>query len=223
MANDGRVLAGSPKLGTAGNLNLGGKTFNPDGKADSSRYFGKHILSQYVRQNAAKSLTASRERYESLYASRGENALEFYRRYASKMVRNYASLFSDASARRRLHRQITRFLGTETIDFVAIDGSCNKDPFNDFIVFSACAYGTKGQFELEAAGGTPRLRYRRWQLDRDVSMVLTCQSLLRWAGFANCPSLDRYPRTRLSHAAASGSQHLPKLMQRSMNGPIRCI
>jgi RNA-directed DNA polymerase len=36
------------------NLNLGGKTFNPDGKADSSRYFGKHILSQYVRENAAK-------------------------------------------------------------------------------------------------------------------------------------------------------------------------
>jgi hypothetical protein len=36
------------------NLKLGGKTFNPDGKADSSRYFGKHILSQYVRESAAK-------------------------------------------------------------------------------------------------------------------------------------------------------------------------
>jgi RNA-directed DNA polymerase len=36
------------------NLNLGGKTFNPDSRADSSRYFGKHILSQYVRENAAK-------------------------------------------------------------------------------------------------------------------------------------------------------------------------
>lgn len=36
------------------NLNLGGKTFNPDGKADSSRYFSKHILSQYVHGNTAK-------------------------------------------------------------------------------------------------------------------------------------------------------------------------
>jgi hypothetical protein len=35
-------------------LNLGGKTFNPDGKADSSQYFGKDILSQHVRENAAK-------------------------------------------------------------------------------------------------------------------------------------------------------------------------
>lgn len=36
------------------NLNLGGKTFNPASKTDSSLYFSKHILSQYVRENAAK-------------------------------------------------------------------------------------------------------------------------------------------------------------------------
>jgi hypothetical protein len=36
------------------NLNLGGKTFSPNNNADSSLYFGKHILSQYVRDNAAK-------------------------------------------------------------------------------------------------------------------------------------------------------------------------
>lgn len=36
------------------NLNLGGKTFNPDGKADPAKYFSKHILSQHVRENAAK-------------------------------------------------------------------------------------------------------------------------------------------------------------------------
>jgi RNA-directed DNA polymerase len=36
------------------NLSLGGKTFNPSNKADPSKYFSKHILSQYVRQNAGK-------------------------------------------------------------------------------------------------------------------------------------------------------------------------
>ena len=35
-------------------LNIAGKTFNPDNKADSSKHFGKHILSEYVRDNAAK-------------------------------------------------------------------------------------------------------------------------------------------------------------------------
>jgi len=39
---------------TIKNLNLGGKTFNPDDKADSNLYFSKQILSHYVRQNAAK-------------------------------------------------------------------------------------------------------------------------------------------------------------------------
>jgi RNA-directed DNA polymerase len=36
------------------NLNLGGKTFSPDNKADPQRYFSKHILSLHVRENAAK-------------------------------------------------------------------------------------------------------------------------------------------------------------------------
>ena len=36
------------------NLNLGGKTFNPNSKADPTLYFSKHILSQHVRENAAK-------------------------------------------------------------------------------------------------------------------------------------------------------------------------
>lgn len=36
------------------NLTLGGKTFSPHNKADPSIHFGKHILSQYVRDNAAK-------------------------------------------------------------------------------------------------------------------------------------------------------------------------
>jgi RNA-directed DNA polymerase len=36
------------------NLTLGGKTFSRNNKADPAVYFGKHILSQYVRENAAK-------------------------------------------------------------------------------------------------------------------------------------------------------------------------
>lgn len=36
------------------NLNLGGKTFNADDKADRNLYFGKAILAQHVRENASK-------------------------------------------------------------------------------------------------------------------------------------------------------------------------
>lgn len=61
---------------TIKNLNLGGKTLNTEPKADPNLYFGKHILSQYVRDNAAKidfsgfagvldGITAAIEDYES--------------------------------------------------------------------------------------------------------------------------------------------------------------
>jgi hypothetical protein len=36
------------------NLNLGGKTFNASSNADTTVHFGKHILSQYVREHAGK-------------------------------------------------------------------------------------------------------------------------------------------------------------------------
>lgn len=118
-----------------------------------------------------QALDSSRSRYEGLYTSRGQNALEFYRAYAHHLVRRYATIFRDPAVRRRLHRQLRRTVGTENIDFVAVDGSCNKDVFNDFIVFSACAYGAKGQLDLEDTTERPRIHYKRWELERDVSMV----------------------------------------------------
>lgn len=118
-----------------------------------------------------KALDHSRGRYEALYQTRGLNAAEFYEKYANRLVRNYAASFLDLGTRRRIHRQIRRAVGSDCIDFVAIDGSCYKDEFNDFVVFSACAYGAKGQLELKETGDRPKIRYRRWELDRDVSMV----------------------------------------------------
>jgi RNA-directed DNA polymerase len=38
---------------TVWNIKIGGKTFSPDPKADTNLHFGKHIFSQYVRENAA--------------------------------------------------------------------------------------------------------------------------------------------------------------------------
>lgn len=115
-------------------------------------------------------LNQSRDRYETLYSSRGASALDFYQQYGRRLIRSYEPRFTDPGTRRRLHREIGRLLG-DRIDFVAIDGSCNKDPFADFLVFSACAYGAKGQLEITEASQRPRIRYRRWELERDVSLV----------------------------------------------------
>lgn len=124
------------------------------------------IIKSYQR-----SLNHSRECYENLFRNRGENALDFHRQYSSRLVRQYSVAFNDPANRRRLHRLIKRALGSDTINFVAIDGSCSKDVFSDFVVFAACAYGAKGQIQLDESGDQPAIRYRRWELSRDVSMV----------------------------------------------------
>lgn len=116
-------------------------------------------------------LDQSRNRYESLYNERGSNALDFYQQFAHRLVRDFLAAFGSTPNCRRLHREIERLFGTAMLDFVAIDGSCNKDPFSDFVTFSACAYGAKGQLSLSDAGERPAIRYRRWELSRDVSMV----------------------------------------------------
>jgi hypothetical protein len=36
------------------NLKLGGKTFNANSNEDTVAYFGKHILSVYIRENVSK-------------------------------------------------------------------------------------------------------------------------------------------------------------------------
>ncbi len=99
-----------------------------------------HIYSSY-----SEALDFSRGRFDELYTSRARNAGEFYHAFFKDLICPFNEHFSDQPSLRTIHRQIERFFGTRQIDFVAIDGTCAKDAFQDFIVFSACAYGAKGQ------------------------------------------------------------------------------
>lgn len=116
-----------------------------------------------------EALAFSRDRFERLYSSRARNAHDFYHEFFHRLVCRYAVHFADPASRRALHRQIEQFFGTREINFVAIDGTCAKDSFQDFVVFSACAYGARGQVSLNDE--PPAVRYQKWALDKDVSMV----------------------------------------------------
>ncbi len=116
-----------------------------------------------------RALTSSRDTYTNLYAERAENGREFYDLFFKQLVIPFRQSFANSSSREYIGRQIERFFDTRQIDFVAIDGTCYKDPFNDFIVFFGGAYGAKGRVSLE--GDPPRIKYHRWEMNRDVSMV----------------------------------------------------
>jgi len=117
----------------------------------------------------SEALTFSREKYTELYHARARNACDFHQAFFHKLILPLAPRFADPAARRHIHRHIERFFGTDKIDFVAVDGTSRKIPFQDFIVFFACAHGAKGQVSL--MDDPPTIRYQKWSLDKDVSMV----------------------------------------------------
>ena len=114
-------------------------------------------------------LRFSRDKYTDLYNGRAENARDFYDVFLNRLTCGFSSNFTDPASRRVLHRYIERFFGGHEIDFVAIDGHNDKKVFQDFIVFSACAYGAKGQVNLDDE--PPTIRYQKWGIDKDISMV----------------------------------------------------
>lgn len=122
-----------------------------------------------IFDNYRKALYDSRLRYEDLYKERVKNAQDFYQKFFNKLIKQYKTLFSDLGSLYQIKKHILQFFETDQIDFVAIDGTCSKDPFKDFITFFGGAYGAKGRISLE--GDPPKVKYHKWAMNKDVSMV----------------------------------------------------
>lgn len=122
-----------------------------------------------IYKSYRKALEDSQEQYENLYRDRAEAARKFYREWFRELITCYKDLWSNQVQVERIRRNIEAFFQRSEIDFCAIDGSCAKDPFTDFMVFFGASYGVKGRLSL--SGFPIRLRYERWSMDQDVSMV----------------------------------------------------
>src|SRR5262249_1189218 len=77
--------------------------------------------------------------------------------------------FTNEGLRRTVRRELLNFFDRDEIQFVSIDGTCKKDPFSDFMVFSSIAYGVRGKVSLQ--GDPPTLKYERRSMEEDVSFV----------------------------------------------------
>lgn len=115
------------------------------------------------------SLKASQKDYEDLYEERAKATEEFYNNFFKDLVRKYIDNFNNNRYRERLQEIIRNKLGTDELNFIAIDGTCSKDQFSDMITFFGGAYGAKGVINLDS--GEHKIKYKRWSLDQDVSMV----------------------------------------------------
>ena len=115
------------------------------------------------------SLQHSIDRYEHAYLSNASNAIRFYNDFLKQLFIPYGEMFSNSHTLNQIVARIEEYFQKREINFVAIDGTCSRDPFNEFMVFFAAAYGVKGCIHI----GTrpPRLQYERWSMDQDVSIV----------------------------------------------------
>lgn len=126
------------------------------------------IISRIFR-SYRDSLRHSQERYEKAYLNNAKGALQFYHDFLNQLFIQYGKEFSNSHTLSQIIAKIEEYFQKREIHFVAIDGTCSQDPFNDFMVFFAAAYGVKGCIHIETQ--PPRLRYERWSMDQDVSLV----------------------------------------------------
>lgn len=115
-----------------------------------------------------RALRLSQDRYGQLYTERAGNAVAFYEDFLKDLIIGYEG-FRQPALRRQIRREAESFFDRDEIQFVAIDGSCNRDAFTDFMVFSSVAYGVRGEISLR--GDPPTLQYKRRSMDEDVSFV----------------------------------------------------
>ena len=116
-----------------------------------------------------KSLEMSQRDYNERLISFSKLLEKRYSELLKDEIVEFAPIFSQQTNRLEIKRYAETFFGTSEINFVAIDGSCMKNVSANFVSFYGGAYGSKGVLSLETPSGT--IRYNRWTLDKDVSMV----------------------------------------------------
>jgi hypothetical protein len=116
-----------------------------------------------------KSLDDSQCRYESMYTERAHNTKKFYDLFFNSLIRQYTSILEDRAGRALLKDKIIQFFGSEDVRFAAIDGTCYKNEFGDYMIFFGAAYSVRGNISFR--GDPPITRYERWSPEQDVSMV----------------------------------------------------
>ena len=116
-----------------------------------------------------KSLDLAQDQYEESLRTTSSNAREFYTHFFRDLVINMGQRLEDLDFRETIAEEAEKFFGKRELNFVAVDGSCHKHKSNEFVSFYGGAYGAKGM--LTILGGKATVEYKRWEIEKDVSMV----------------------------------------------------
>jgi len=116
-----------------------------------------------------KSLDVAQDEYEESVRRGSNNAKRFYDDFFRDLTVNLGSRLTDREFREDVIEHVERFFGKRELNFIAVDGSCDKHSSGEFVSFYGGAYGAKGVLRL--SGTDAVVEYKRWELEKDVSMV----------------------------------------------------
>jgi hypothetical protein len=117
----------------------------------------------------ADSLRVAQEEHTNSLRRHAKYIKKIYPSMLKPHMYSYASEFAQQVRRLELRSLAERFFGSSSIPFVAIDGSCAREVHSEYLMFYGGAYGSRGTVSLSSSGGT--LEYKRWEFNKDVSMV----------------------------------------------------
>ena len=116
-----------------------------------------------------RNLDQAQEDYEKSVKERAINSKKFYDEFFKNLIVNHGPSVKNPIFIDQVTAKIHDFFGKDSLNFVAIDGSCDKHNSNEFISFYGGAYGSRGTLTL--AQSPPIIDYKKWEIDKDVSMV----------------------------------------------------
>ena len=114
-------------------------------------------------------LDRAQDEYEQSVKNGAENTKEFYEHFFKDLTVNIGKMLKEGNLVNNITDEIERFFGKRELDFIAVDGSCHKRSSAEFITFYGGAYGSKGVLSLSK--DSPSLKYKKWEIEKDVSMV----------------------------------------------------
>lgn len=123
-------------------------------------------LSETLRKYE-QALTESNQRQEGLYSKRNIAVKRFYDTFMKQVIRKYESKTSDKKWIDSTTSRIREFFGKDKIIFLAVDGTSDKVPLEEYAVFFAASYGVRGQFSLNDYTTS----YIKRDLSEELSMV----------------------------------------------------
>lgn len=138
-----------------------------------------------------------------------DHARQFYDEFFKNLIFNMGQKLTDREYRETVVEEVEKFFGKRELSFVAVDGSCHRHKSNEFISFYGGAYGAKGILSLSEGDAT--VEYKRWEIEKDVSMVAFVPvpySRLSEVGSDGVDPMDHFA-TRETDKIELSSIHLP--------------